>query len=85
MVMRVSLPKRNNTWRVTPLCYAIIDELERRGGTMKDKDLYEVLRDKYDITYAEFLKALMKLEMQGLIYVSVVKENLRNVELLKKV
>lgn len=72
------------TWRSVPLYYAIIEELERRGGTARDDELFRALRERFDITYAEFLHELMKLEMQGIVYVSVLKENLRNVELLKK-
>ncbi len=76
----------SSTWRSVPLYYAIVEELERRGGSAKDVELYHALLDrKYDITFAEFLHELMKLEMQGIIYVSVLKEDLRNVELLKKV
>ncbi|KSW11518.1 hypothetical protein CF15_01360 [Pyrodictium occultum] len=74
----------SDTWRSLPLHYAIIEELERKGGSAKDVDLYKALRDKMDITFAELLHALMKLEMQGIVYVSVLKENLRNVELLRK-
>ncbi len=74
----------SNTWRKTPLYYAIIEELERRGGSAKDIDLFKALRERYkDLSYSDFLKELMKLEIQGLIYVSTLKENLRNVELLK--
>ncbi len=75
---------RSTTWRNLPLYYAIIDELERRGGTAKDVDLYNTLRDKFDISFSEFLHALMVLEIHGIVYVSVVRENLRNVELLKR-
>ncbi|BEP17985.1 hypothetical protein PYJP_13370 [Pyrofollis japonicus] len=73
-----------NGWRSIPLYYAIVEELERRGGTAKDIDLYKALRDKYDVTFMEFLKELMKLEMQGIIHVDVLKENLRNIELVVK-
>ena len=72
------------TWRSIPLYYVIVEELERRGGSAKDIELYKAIRDRIDVTYAEFLKALMKLEMQGIIYVNVLKENLRNVELIVK-
>jgi hypothetical protein len=74
-----------DTWRSVPLYYAIVDELERRGGSAKDIDLYKAIRSKYDVTFAEFLRELMRLEMQGIVYVSVLKENLRNVELLRRV
>ena len=76
--------KLSNPWRRTPLYYAIIEELERRGGSTKDIDLFKALRERYkDLSYSDFLKELMKLEMQGLIHVSTLKENLRNIELLK--
>ncbi len=74
----------DDTWRSVPLYYAIVDELERRGGSAKDVDLYKALRSKFELTFAEFLRELMKLEMQGIVYVSVLKENMRNVELLKR-
>ena len=72
------------TWRSLPLYYAIIEELEGRRGSAKDIDLYRALRERFgSLSYAEFLHELMKLEMQGIVYVSVLKENLRNVELLR--
>ncbi len=73
-----------NGWRSIPLYYAIVEELERRGGSAKDIDIYRSLRDKYDLSFSEFLKELMKLEMHGVIRVEVLKENLRNVELIAK-
>ncbi len=73
-----------NGWRSIPLYYAIVEELERRGGSAKDIDIYRALRDKYDVSFSEFLKELMKLEMHGVIRVEVLKENLRNVELIAK-
>jgi len=73
-----------NGWRSIPLYYAIVEELERRGGSAKDIDIYRALRDKYDLSFSEFLKELMKLEMHGVIRVEVLKENLRNVELIAK-
>jgi hypothetical protein len=75
---------QRQTWRSLPLYYAIVEELERRGGSSKDVDLFNALRDKYDVTFAEFLHELMKLEMNGVVAVSVLKENLRNVELVAK-
>lgn len=73
-----------NGWRSIPLYYAIVEELERRGGSAKDIDIYRALRDKYDMSFSEFLKELMKLEMHGVVRVEVLKENLRNIELVVK-
>ena len=71
------------TWRNLPLYYLIVEELERRGGSARDDELYKAIKEKMDVSFSEFLKALMVLEMQGIIYVSVIKEDLRNVELLR--
>ncbi len=73
------------TWRKVPIYYAIVEELERRGGTAKDIELYRALREQYyDLTYSEFLKALMVLEMQDVVYVELIREDLRTVKLLKR-
>jgi len=50
---------------------------------MKDKDLFEVLKKKYDITYSEFLRYLMILEVRGFITVSMPKEDVRVISLVK--
>ncbi len=73
------------TWRSIPLYYAIIDELERRGGSAKDVELYASLRERFqNITFSDFLKALMVLEMQDIIHVTMIRDDLRNIELLRK-
>ena len=73
------------SWRKVPLYYAIIDILERKGGNAKDIEIYRTLREEYyDVTYSEFLKALMILEMQDIVYVEMIREDLRTVKLLRK-
>ncbi len=74
----------SESWRRIPLYYAIVEELERRGGTAKDVELYRALRERFDVTYSDFLKALMVLEMQDVVYVETLREDLRNVRLLRK-
>lgn len=61
----------------------MLDILNNNGGTMKDKDLYEILRRKYEITYSDFLKYLMVLEIRGLMTVSTSKEDIRVVSVNK--
>ncbi|RUM47943.1 MAG: hypothetical protein DSY37_00940 [Hyperthermus sp.] len=79
------MPRSLAPWRTTPLYYAIVEELERRGGSAKDIEVYRALREKYlTLSFSDFLHELMKLEMQGVIYVSVIKEDLRNIELLAR-
>ena len=61
----------------------ILNLLSVNGDTMKDKDLFEVLKKKYDITYSEFLKYLMVLEVRGFITVSMPKEDVRVISLIR--
>jgi len=61
----------------------ILNLLSVNGDTMKDKDLFEVLKKKYDITYSEFLRYLMILEVRGFITVSMPKEDVRVISLVR--
>ncbi len=72
------------TWRSRTIYNMIIDALQRRGGTAKDRDIYELLRSEYDVSYMEFLKALMVLELRGFVKVSLMKGDIRWIELLAK-
>ncbi|HIC99173.1 MAG TPA: hypothetical protein EYP08_05935 [Pyrodictiaceae archaeon] len=75
---------KTKTWRNLPLEYLILEELERRGGRARDSELYEAISGQTSATFAELLKALMKLEMQGLVEVIVVKEDVREVRLARQ-
>jgi len=61
----------------------ILNLLSVNGDTMKDKDLFEVLKKKYDITYSEFLRYLMVLEVRGFVTVSMPKEDVRVISLIR--
>lgn len=61
----------------------ILNLLSINGDTMKDKDLFEVLKKKYDITYSEFLRYLMVLEVRGFVTVSMPKEDVRVISLVR--
>jgi hypothetical protein len=74
----------SGNWKSIPLYYAIVEELERRGGSAKDVELYRAIRERMDITYSDFLKALMVLEMQDVVYVETLREDLRSVRLVRK-
>ncbi|AWS00584.1 hypothetical protein [Metallosphaera hakonensis] len=71
-------------WRDTPLIYVIIEKLRKINGTIKDEDLFkEVKKDiSYEISFGDFLKALMSLEIRGIISVSLIRENTRMVTYL---
>jgi len=70
-----------SVWRFKPLHLEILRVLELKGGLVKDKDLYETVRRTYDISFSQFLKTLLTLEIQGLIIVRQLKENVRIIEL----
>ncbi|MFH0897692.1 MAG: hypothetical protein V1850_06575 [Candidatus Bathyarchaeota archaeon] len=58
--------------------------LRKKQGSMMDTELYEALKEDYDdLSFATLNKALMKLEIQGLIHVYNLTKNKRGVELVK--
>ncbi|RLE59242.1 MAG: hypothetical protein DRJ35_06175 [Thermoprotei archaeon] len=66
----------------------LLTELKRKGGTAKDKELYENVKkllehSNGDISFSEFNKLLMILEVRGFIKVDHIKKNLRMVYLIK--
>ncbi len=70
------------TWHSTPLHEALLRILELKKGSTTDRELFEALNSMYDVSYPEFLKVLMKLELNGIIKVSTAKEGVLIVELL---
>lgn len=68
-----------------PVYTAIIELLERKQGASTDSELLKALKDMYgDLSLNEFNKALMKLEIGGLIHVSSLTKTKRRVELIHK-
>ncbi|MGB9725760.1 MAG: hypothetical protein ACP5LZ_05560 [Fervidicoccaceae archaeon] len=55
-----------------------------KGGSMMDKELYEAVSSATDLSYSDFLKTLMKLELNGLVKVSSIKEDQLLIELIKE-
>ncbi len=73
-----------STWRTIPLPVLLVELIRLRSGTIRDRELYEMVKQIQDISYHEFLKALLVLEVRGIISVSLQKENVRIITLLKK-
>ncbi|RLG77586.1 MAG: hypothetical protein DRO12_01925 [Thermoprotei archaeon] len=63
----------------------ILRLLQERGGLISDRELLELLRREYDISYTEFISALMKLEVEGFIHVIPQKEDMRVIKLRKSI
>jgi hypothetical protein len=53
------------------------------NGAAKDREIYEYIRKKFNISYSDFLSLLMALEINGVILVSTISDNLRAVNLVK--
>ena len=61
----------------------MLELLKLKGGTTTDKDLYESVKAVYDVSYQEFIKTLMKLEINGYVRVGTAKEGSLIIELVK--
>jgi Fe2+ or Zn2+ uptake regulation protein len=72
------------TWRSHPPDMAIMEILERRGP-LTDEELYDILKESHeDIGFRALNKMLMKMEIEGKIYVSTLARGKRRVELIAK-
>ncbi|WP_338604750.1 hypothetical protein V6M85_10640 [Sulfolobus tengchongensis] len=75
-------------WRSVPLynivLEKILDKVRKNNNNIRDDDLFKEIKDSvnYEISYNDFLKALMALEIRGYISVSLIKENLRMITYL---
>jgi hypothetical protein len=72
------------TWKPHPLYTEIVELLERKGP-MTDLELYDLVRVSNEtMGYSDFNKTLMRMEIEGKIYVSTLTKGKRRVELTKK-
>ncbi|MEM1619142.1 MAG: hypothetical protein QXU97_04125 [Fervidicoccaceae archaeon] len=69
-------------WRSIPLHAVVLEMLSLKGGTALDRELYEAVRMAYDVSWSEFLRTLMRLELRGLIRVATAREGTLIVELV---
>lgn len=71
------------TWHSHPLYTTVVEILERKGP-LKDLDLYDLLKSKYEhLGFGKFNKTLMQMEIEGKVYVSTLARGKRRVELVK--
>ena len=72
------------TWKSHPL-YTEIAELLRRKGPMTDVDLFDLVKGSYEgVGFGELNKTLMRMELEGRIYVAPRTKGKRRVELVEK-
>ena len=74
---------RPTTWRPYPLYTKIVETLERKGS-LTDIELYKLINKEYsEVGFGELNKTLMRLEIQGITYVSTETKGKRSIELIK--
>jgi hypothetical protein len=72
------------TWKPHPL-YTRIKEFLERKGPMTDVELYDLVKGTNEgVGFSELNKTLMRMEIEGIIYVSAHTKGKRRVELTKK-
>jgi len=72
------------TWKPHPL-FTQIKELLERKGPMTDVDLFDLVKGTHEgVGFSELNKTLMRMEIEGTIYVSTRTKNKRRVELTER-
>jgi len=72
------------TWEPHPLYTAIVEILERKGP-LTDVELYDLVKESYEgIGFGNLNKTLMRMEIEGKIYVSALTKGKRRVELIER-
>jgi len=72
------------TWKSRPLDLTIVEVLEKKGP-MTDAELLDVLKETYeDLGFGMLNQTLMKMEVEGKVYVSSLTKGKRRVELVKR-
>jgi DNA-binding PadR family transcriptional regulator len=67
-----------------PVWFIIVELLEKKGA-MNDDELFRALKETYgDLSLSSFNKALIKLEIEGLIRVTSLTKSKKNIELIPK-
>lgn len=73
----------SRTWKPHPLYTAVVETLERKGS-LNDEELFDIVKQDYEeIGFGDLNKVLLKLEVEGRIYVSALAKGKRRVELKK--
>lgn len=71
-------------WKPHPL-YTQIKELLERKGPMTDVELYDLVKGTHEgVGFSELNKTLMRMEIEGSIYVSAHTKGKRRVELAEQ-
>jgi len=72
------------TWRPHPLYVTIVEILEKKGP-LTNAELYDLLKENHvDISFGALNQTLMRMEIEGKIYVSAFTKGKSRVELVKR-
>jgi DNA-binding PadR family transcriptional regulator len=72
------------TWTSRPLTLTIVEVLDKKGP-MTDAELFDALKDVHeDLGFGTLNQTLMKMEVEGKVYVSWLTKGKRRVELVKR-
>jgi len=72
------------TWKPRPLDLTIVEVLEKKGP-MTDVDLLDLLKETHeDLGFGVLNQTLMRMEVEGKVYVSSLTKGKRRVELVKR-
>ncbi len=72
------------TWKTHPLSTVIVELLKRKGATT-DNELYNMIKEIYsDLGFSAMNRELMRLEINGMIYVSALARGKRRIEYVEK-
>jgi len=72
------------TWTPRPLELTIVEVLEKKGP-MTDAELFGVLKESHeDLGFGMLNQTLMRMEVEGRVYVSWLTKGKRRVELVKR-
>jgi hypothetical protein len=70
------------TWKPHPLYTTIVETLERKGP-LTDVELYDLIKETHgEAGFGDLNKTLMRLEIQGKVYVSTFTKGKKRVELI---
>jgi len=71
-------------WKPHPLDLTIVEVLEKKGP-MTDAELFNLLRETHeDLGFGMLNRTLMRMEIEGKVYVSWLTRGKRRVELVKR-
>ena len=73
----------SKTWKPHPLYRTIVEILEGKGP-LTDVELYDLIKETHgESGFGDLNKTLMRLEIQGKVYVSTFTKGKRRVELIE--